>query len=172
VLENSDTPLSPEPLGRSLAEVFAVLGPLYRRAVRSVESAAATDGLSIGVRTVLELTQAAGPRPVPRIAETLALSRQFVQRMVDSALEQGLVELEPNPAHVRSPLVALTERGAERIAQVKNREHAALREVGGELTERDIDSCLKVLRHLLAVVDRPDDVAAEVRGAKSQGEHP
>ena len=106
MIENPDAPLPPEPLGRSLAEVFAVLGPLYRRAVRSVESDAAAHGLTIGVRTVLELAQAAGPRPVPRIAETLALSRQFVQRTVDAALEQGLVELKPNPAHKANAVVS------------------------------------------------------------------
>jgi DNA-binding MarR family transcriptional regulator len=156
VIQDPDAPLEPEQLGRSLAEVFAVVGPLYRLAVRSVESEAAIEGLSIGARTVLEVLQAQGPRPVPRIAEALALSRQFVQRTVDSALDQGLVELRPNPAHLRSSLVALTASGAERIAQVKAREHAVLRAVGGELTGRDVEGCLKVLRHLLATADFQD----------------
>jgi DNA-binding MarR family transcriptional regulator len=156
VIQDPDAPLEPDQLGRSLAEVFAVIGPLYRRAVRSVESEAAIEGLTIGIRTVLEVLQAQGPRPVPRVAKTLALSRQFVQRTVDSALDQGLVELQPNPSHLRSALVALTDSGADRIAQVQAREHAALRAVGGELTGRDVEACLKVLRHLLATVDFQD----------------
>ena len=118
-----------------------------------MERAAEIEGLPIGVRTVLEVTQTLGPRPVPRIAESLALSRQFVQRSVDVALAQELVELQPNPAHQRSPLVALTAEGDERIARLQAREQSVLRAIGGGLTERDVEACLKVLHRLLSVIE-------------------
>lgn len=144
----SATPLPPDELGRSLAEVFAVLGPLYRRVSRAVEDAERIEGVSIGVRAVLERLQATGPQPVPTIASALALSRQFVQRNVDAALAGGWVRTAPNPAHRRSVLIELTGEGAETIAAVTAREHAVLRTIGGDLTRADIDACLRVLRAL------------------------
>ena len=47
-----NSPLPPEELGPRLAEVYAVLGPLYRRVARLVEHDSPRNGLSIGVRAV------------------------------------------------------------------------------------------------------------------------
>jgi DNA-binding MarR family transcriptional regulator len=146
------TPLSPEELGARLPEVFAVLGPLYRRVSRAVEDAEPIEGASIGVRAVLERLQLAGPEPVPAIAAALVLSRQFVQRNVDAAAERGWVRAVPNPAHRRSVLIELTPEGARTIAAITARERAVLSGVGGDLTAADIDACLRVLRSLHATV--------------------
>jgi DNA-binding MarR family transcriptional regulator len=145
-------PLAPDVLGARLADVFAVLGPLYRTTLRAIERNESLVGVAIGVRAVLEQIAAAGPQPVPRIAEALVLSRQFVRRMVNSAVEQGFAELRPNPAHRRSSLVALTAAGADAIADVKARELAVLRDATGDLTAGDIDACLRVLNTLTALM--------------------
>jgi DNA-binding MarR family transcriptional regulator len=150
-------PLAPGELGPRLAEVYAVIGPLYRRVARIVEQDSPRNGLSIGVRAVLErLEIAAAPETVPQIARTLELSRQFVQRMVNDALEQEFVELTPNPAHRRSSLVELTESGRAAIRAVQAREHAAMGRVGGDLTGTEIATTLRVLRHMLAAVQEPE----------------
>jgi DNA-binding MarR family transcriptional regulator len=151
----STTPLPPDELGHRLAEVFAVLGPLYRRASRAVEDAERIEGASLGVRTVLEQLLA-GAQPVPTIAGALALSRQFVQRSVDAAAARGWVRTTPNPAHRRSVLIELTPEGAATIAAVRAREHAVLSAVDGNLTAADIESCLRVLRSLHATVARQE----------------
>ena len=148
----SATPLPPDELGPRLAEVFAVLGPLYRRVSRVVEDAERIDGVSIGVRAVLEQLQAAGTQPVPTIAASLVLSRQFVQRSVDAAAAHGWVRTAPNPAHRRSVLIELTPEGARTIAAVTAREHSVLRTVGGDLTASDVEACLHVLRSLHTTV--------------------
>ncbi|GAA4618265.1 MarR family winged helix-turn-helix transcriptional regulator [Saccharopolyspora hordei] len=146
-------PLSPDRLGPRLAEVYAVLGPLYRRVARLVEHDSPRNGLSIGVRAVLERLEMTGTaETVPQIARALELSRQFVQRMVNDALAQDFVALEPNPAHRRSPLVALTDAGRAAINAVQRREHEAMGRVGGDLTDAEIDTTLRVLRHMLAAV--------------------
>ena len=129
----------------ALAQVYGVIGPLYRRAVRRIED---RDGLPMGERAVLELLEATGGQPVPAIADRLALSRQFVQRTVDAAVGDGLVELQPNPAHRRSSIIALTPAGAARIAQVRRAEQDALREAAADLRQADVDACLRVLVHL------------------------
>jgi DNA-binding MarR family transcriptional regulator len=148
----STTPLPPDELSRRLTEVFAVLGPLYRRVSRVVEDAERIEGVSIGVRAVLELLQAEGPQPVPSIAATLVLSRQFVQRNVDAAAARGWVRTAPNPAHRRSVLIELTPEGARTIAAVTARELGVLRTVGGDITADDIEACLHVLRSLHTTV--------------------
>ena len=129
-----------------------MLGPLYRRISRVVEDAERIEGVSIGVRAVLERLQAAGPQTVPTIAAALVLSRQFVQRNVDAAVERGWVCTAPNPAHRRSVLIELTPEGARTIAAVAAREHAVLRTVGGGLTADEVDACLRVLRSVHTTV--------------------
>jgi DNA-binding MarR family transcriptional regulator len=145
-------PLPPDELGRRLAQVYDLVGPLYRRAQRSVENDVAADGLSVGVRAVLAMLHRGGRMTVPQMGRAQALSRQFVQRMVNDAAAQGLVEAIPNPAHRRSSLIRLTDAGTARVTAVLAREHALLAEVG-ELTAEDVDACVAVLRRMLDAID-------------------
>ncbi|MEU8137805.1 MarR family winged helix-turn-helix transcriptional regulator [Streptodolium elevatio] len=152
-----DAPLPPDELAARLAEVFALIGPLYRRAYRKVETSETIEGLSVGVRTVLEVLRAYDtPLTVPQIGRSLAVSRQFVQRTVNDAAALGYVECVPNPAHQRSSLIRLTDSGRAAVGAVLAREHDVLRQVGGELTAADLDSCVRVLTNLLALVDHVD----------------
>jgi DNA-binding MarR family transcriptional regulator len=127
----------------------AVVGPLYRRALRKVEQDAPAHGPSVGVRAVLNLLREHGPMTVPQMGRAQALSRQFVQRMVNEAAAQHLVETAPNPAHKRSPLIRLTDEGAAAITAVIARERALLSQAGRGLADADITACLRVLRRLL-----------------------
>jgi DNA-binding MarR family transcriptional regulator len=149
-------PLPPDELATRLANVYNLVGPLYRRVLRKVELAAPIEGLSVGVRAVLDLLRTRGPMTVPQLGRTQALSRQFVQRMVNDAAAQDLVEIAPNPDHRRSSLIRLTEVGDAAIMSVHAREHALLRQVGGELTAADVDACLRVLTQMLAAIDDVD----------------
>jgi DNA-binding MarR family transcriptional regulator len=137
-----------------LAHVFDLLGPLYRQTVRSLEASA---GLAVGVRAVLDLLRVRSALTVPRIAEILGLSRQFVQRCVNEAEEEGWVTLRSNPAHQRSSLVVLTERGRERVATVRASEAQALVPVAEALSADDVAACVRVLTRLLDLVRIPPD---------------
>ncbi|GAA1005296.1 MarR family transcriptional regulator [Streptomyces sp. F-3] len=149
-------PLPPDELGRRLTEVFDLVGPLYRRVQRKVEQDQAAAGLSVGIRAVLDLLHKHGPMTVPQMGRAQAISRQFVQRMVNDAAARGLVESVPNPAHRRSPLIRLTDAGRAAITAVLTREHLLLRQVGGGLTESDVEACLRVLREMLSLFDHVD----------------
>ncbi|MFG3442305.1 MarR family winged helix-turn-helix transcriptional regulator [Nonomuraea sp. NPDC047897] len=146
---------SAEPSDR-LIEVFDLVGPLYRRAHRKVEQDAPIEGLSVGVRAVLTMLREHGPMTVPQMGRAQALSRQFVQRMINDAAARHLVESVPNPAHKRSSLIRLTEEGRAAITAVLDRERAVLRQAGGGLTEADITACVRVLSHLLRFLDNVD----------------
>ncbi|MDT6983438.1 MarR family winged helix-turn-helix transcriptional regulator [Streptomyces lusitanus] len=156
-MTDHETPLPPDELGQRLTEVYDLVGPLYRRAQRSVERGLTDGELSLGVRAVLTLLHRNGPMTVPQMGRAQAISRQFVQRMVNEAADQGLVESVPNPAHRRSSLIRPTEKGAAAIGEVLRREHALLRETGGGLTEAEVTACLRVLGELLKALDPVDD---------------
>jgi len=152
----TDPPLDPDDLATRLAEVYLVVGPLYRRVLRAVERDTAVNGVSVGVRAVLDLLARNGPMTVPQMGRAQSLSRQFVQRMVNDADAGGLVELVDNPAHRRSRLVALTAAGRVAIGAVTAREHDLLRRVPGGLTAAEVDACLRVLSRMLDAVDDID----------------
>lgn len=144
--------LPPDALANRLAEVYLVLGPIYRRVSRIVEQDGERSGIPTGVRAVLAQLLRDGERTVPQIAREQDLSRQFVQRMADEALAAGLIERHENPAHRRSWLLRLTDAGRERIGQVLASEHERMGRVGGDLTGEDLEATLKVLRSMLAAL--------------------
>jgi DNA-binding MarR family transcriptional regulator len=147
------TPLPPDALADRLAEVYLVVGPLYRKVARVVEHAQPVMGMSVGVRAVLDQLRRGGDLTVPQMARDQDLSRQFVQRMVNDARDAGWVKLVDNPAHRRSSLVHLTRSGARAIGAVTTREHELLRQVGGDLTGAEIDATLRVLTQMLAALE-------------------
>ncbi|GAA3443502.1 MarR family winged helix-turn-helix transcriptional regulator [Planomonospora venezuelensis] len=153
-----ETDDGPEPgeLADRLTEVFDLVGPLYRRAQRKVEQDAPIEGLSVGVRAVLNLLREHGPMTVPQMGRAQALSRQFVQRMTNDAAARGLVEFAPNPAHRRSSLIRLTAEGRAAITAVIDREHAVLRQIDGDLTDAEVTACIRVLSRLLRLLDDVD----------------
>ncbi|MER5610988.1 MarR family transcriptional regulator [Streptomyces sp. NPDC002215] len=155
-MTDNDPPLPPEELAHRLTEVFALVGPLYRRVQRKVEQTAPIEGLSVGVRAVLDLLRENGPMTVPRMGRAQALSRQFVQRMVNDAAAAGLVEIIPNPAHQRSSLVRLTASGRAAIDTALAREQSLLRQVDGDLTDGDVAACVRVLGRMLELFDHVD----------------
>ncbi len=155
-MTDNDPPPAADDLPDRLMEVFALVGPLYRRVQRKVEQDAPLQGLSVGVRAVLDLLRGHGPMTVPQMGRAQALSRQFVQRMVNDAAAQHLVETTPNPAHQRSSLIRLTDEGRAAIDAVTTREHALLRQVGGDLTDADVAACVRVLGRMLELFDDVD----------------
>ncbi|SEK34190.1 DNA-binding transcriptional regulator, MarR family [Streptacidiphilus jiangxiensis] len=149
-------PLSPDELPGRLMEVFALVGPLYRRVQRRIELDA-THGVSVGVRAVLDLLRENGPMTVPQMGRAQSISRQFVQRMVNDGMAAGLVEAVPNPAHARSSLIRLTGAGRAAIDTIVDREHAVLRQAAGDLTDTDLSTTVRVLGRMLELFADVDD---------------
>ncbi len=53
------------------------------------------------------------PLTAPQIGEAMGVTRQGARKQLNLLLEQGLVDSRPNPAHRRSQLYVLTQRGRE-----------------------------------------------------------
>ncbi|MFG2269451.1 MarR family winged helix-turn-helix transcriptional regulator [Streptomyces chartreusis] len=152
-MNDSAKPLSPDDLGHRVSEVFDLIGALYRRGLRKLEQGEEVEGVSVGVRSVLVLLHRYGPMTVPQMGRLMTLTRQFVQRMVNDALTRGWAEATPNPAHQRSSLIRITEEGEAVITAILAREHALNRQVGGELTEAELQACVRVLKEMLKTFD-------------------
>ncbi|WP_020135207.1 MULTISPECIES: MarR family winged helix-turn-helix transcriptional regulator [unclassified Streptomyces] len=156
-MNDIDAPLPPDELGHRVSEVFDLVGALYRRGLRKLEQDEAIGGVSVGVRSVLVLLHRYGPMTVPQMARIMALTRQFVQRMTNDAIERGWTEATPNPAHQRSSLIRITDEGTDVITAILAREHALNRQVGGgELTDAELRSCVRVLKQMLKTFDHVD----------------
>ncbi|MFH8347804.1 hypothetical protein [Streptomyces sp. NPDC018045] len=85
-----------------------------------------------------------------------ALSRWFVQRMTDDAAGLGLVGFRPDPAHKKSSLIALGEKGRAAITAVLDREGAELREARADFADDEIAACIRALSRLLHCLDDAD----------------
>lgn len=142
-------PLPPERLAERLMEVFALVGPLYRRVQRKIEQDNAARGVTAGVRAVLDLLHTHGDLSVPQLGRLQSVSRQFAQRMTNEAAARDWVTTTPNPAHQRSPLIRLTPAGRATIEAITTREKAMLAELPGDLTDAEVDACLRVLGRLV-----------------------
>jgi DNA-binding MarR family transcriptional regulator len=83
-------------------------------------------GMTSAMRPVLELILIGGPATVPDIARARGVSRQHVQQQVDALLERSLAARQDNPAHKRSSMIALTDKGRALIQNLRSDEFNAL----------------------------------------------
>ena len=134
--------------GQQLYEVLRNVRPLVLNSARVVEASLAADGVSVGMRAVLEILAEAGPATVPAIAERLDLARQGIQRHVNDLAALGFVESRANPAHRRSVLIDLTPAGRHRFDRIRGDELASLDRMAAECTDDEIDAAIRVLRAL------------------------
>jgi DNA-binding MarR family transcriptional regulator len=86
-------------------------------------------GFTASHRGVLESLSAGGAQTVPALARARPVARQHIQVLVNDLAALGLVEMRPNPAHQRSPLVQLTPLGEERFGEIRASEKEVLRKL-------------------------------------------
>jgi DNA-binding MarR family transcriptional regulator len=138
----------------ALYEVLRHVRPLVLNSARAVDAALRPEGISVGMRAVMEILAEHGPATVPSLGERLDLPRQGVQRHVKDLLALGYVEARPNPAHRRSVLIALTGTGAEVIDRVRDAELRQLAGLALDCTPEEIATAARVLRSLSRDVRR------------------
>ncbi|MFO1183256.1 MAG: helix-turn-helix domain-containing protein [Bauldia sp.] len=104
-------------------------------------------GISSAMRAVMEFV-AEQPATVPDIARAKRVSRQNIQVLVDALLGSGMLVAEPNAAHRRSPLIALSRPGKVAYRRIAERERAALAEIAAAVSAADLDSTHRTLAML------------------------
>ena len=127
-----------------LAEVHALAIQLRRRA-----GVVQPEGrLQAGGQKVLQILDHHGPRTVPQIARLHSSSRQNIQVLVNHLAAEGWIEFTTNPAHKRSDLVRLTERGKALAATAAEHTGRFLHSLSSHLSEAEVRSAADFLRRL------------------------
>jgi DNA-binding MarR family transcriptional regulator len=104
--------------------------------------------LSGGKRGVLRDLYRNGTQTVPQLARSRPVSRQHIQTIVNPLAEEGLVEFRENPAHQRSKLVGLTEKGVELIEEMNRRELELLSGLKINASDEELNTAVAVLRSM------------------------
>lgn len=114
-------------------------------------------GLTASTRAVMEAL-ADRPRTVPDIARSKSVTRQHIQLLVDELLGSDLVELRPNPAHLRSPLIALSRKGESLFASLRKRETPLIERLA---TGLDARKAAATVQTLIALRRRAEELLRE-----------
>ena len=136
----------------ALAELFTATIRLYLRLTADAAAIHGRGELSGPRRTLLLALARSGPRTVAHLARARAQARQRIQPIINGLVAEGLVTLRPNPAHQRSPLVALTAEGrraVRRIETIERRLRAALKPSSSAQSVRQAARVLDDVREAL-----------------------
>ena len=79
---------------------------------------------------------------------------------MDALAATDLVAFHDNPAHKRSPLVELTDKGRDLFQDMRRREAAILREIVRDIPDKDLTV---TMRTLAAVIERLSVLAPSAR---------
>jgi DNA-binding MarR family transcriptional regulator len=137
-------------LGKGTPDVERIAGEVRHlfQVLKSLADAVHKDaGLTASTRAVMEaLTD--GPRTVPDIARSKSVTRQHIQLLVDELAGSDLVELKPNPVHLRSPLIALSRKGEALFASMRKREAPLVARLAAGLDARKAAATVQTLTAL------------------------
>jgi DNA-binding MarR family transcriptional regulator len=99
---------------------------------------------------------AEGPLPAAQIARNMGLSRQSVQRLVDTLAELRLVTFAENPYHQRAQLVRLTERGEHLLQEITRRQVPWVNALAQGLSAQDVQTVVRLLRVVRQRLETPN----------------
>jgi DNA-binding MarR family transcriptional regulator len=101
--------------------------------------------VTLPMRAVLELLLLEGAATVPAMARARGVSRQHIQQQVDPLVGKGLVVRRQNPAHRRSPLIALSDKGRALIQTMRSEELHALSRLQSGVSDDAMSEAAQVL---------------------------
>ena len=142
------TPSDPDMLYSLIVEIRKAFNDLKNHSDQEIGDL----GLTTSMRAVLEDLDTGGVQTVPEIARGQNVTRQHIQQLADSLVAGGFVVYRDNPAHRRSKLLAMTQKGAATFREIRVRERRALSEACRSIDSTQLKSSiatLRMLRHLL-----------------------
>ncbi len=107
-------------------------------------------GISAADRAVLEFLYPDEKLSVPDIAARYQVSRQHVQVTVNALLDSKLLMAKDNPRHKRSQLIALTAKGRNLFARIKEQDHEIVEKLFSTTSAKARQTTQKTLETLLA----------------------
>jgi DNA-binding MarR family transcriptional regulator len=152
--------------GAALEALIGETVALFHR-LRTASAAVHGQGeLSAGKRGILRDLALHGVRSVPQLARPRPVSRQHIQSLVNPLLKEGYLEAVMNPAHRRSPLLALSSKGRRLAEQMEAREAQVLRLVARSMSERELRAAARTLAKTRQAFAGPGLRAALARSSR------
>jgi DNA-binding MarR family transcriptional regulator len=102
---------------------------------------------STGRRSILK-NLAEGPQTVPAMARRRSVSRQHIQKLVDTLRADGLVRTRPHPTDRRSRLVVLAPRGAAFLEELRTREVELFAQLAGGLPLERLEQATQTVQEV------------------------
>lgn len=131
-----------------LYRVFWRTRRLFQRLGTEFQPVPGGEPLSPPQRAVLEFLDREDRQTVPDLARSRSVSRQHIQVSVNELVDRGWLQTLPNPAHRRSPLIALTQAGRERLANAQLTEETMVNEIGRHFSPEDLATTARTLAAL------------------------
>lgn len=91
------------------------------------------------------IAMAGEPQTAPQIAAAMGVTRQGVQKQLNLAVAEGLIDPHPNPRHQRSPLHALSARGRAAYSDAMALQSVWAKSLGQGLSLAELQSAKQVL---------------------------
>lgn len=110
-------------------------------------------GVTAALRAIIEYLAENGPHTAPQIARAKGVTRQHIQVSADALVDAGFVQFVENPAHKRSQLMTLTEKGQVAFATMRKREAVILVQLAENHEAADLAAAANVLGRLHADLD-------------------
>ncbi len=104
-------------------------------------------------RGILKTLSDEGPQSVPQMARAKTVTRQHVQALVNSLMEEGLVEISKNPAHRKSSLIRLTKAGERAVRDHTRREALLIMEVTPDVESMNLEGAYEVIHRVRAYLE-------------------
>ena len=89
------------------------------------------------------------------MARSRPVSRQFIQKLVNSLQEKMLVEMIDNPDHKTSRLVTLTKKGTARFDEMQQKERAIFSQIDLDLRAEELQLAVEVLLKIRTALESP-----------------
>ena len=102
-------------------------------------------GLPSPQRKVLRCLVQEGPQTVPDIAFSRGIKRQSVQSVVNTLKTKAFVEIQANPRHKTSKLIAITPAGREAFDTAGQAENALLQAIHLSHSDKQLNQAAEVL---------------------------
>jgi DNA-binding MarR family transcriptional regulator len=140
----------------TVTEIILIVFRLNARLLEKGDRLVQPLGLTSARWQVLGAIALAGePQTAPQIAVSMGVTRQGVQKQLNLAVAEGLVEAHPNPRHQRSPLHALSATGQVAYDDAMALQRVWAKSLGQGLTLPELQSAkqaLTALEHRLSSV--------------------
>jgi DNA-binding MarR family transcriptional regulator len=106
------------------------------------------------------VVHAAEPPTVARIARSLGLTRQSVQRTANELVTDGLLQFEDNPHHKRAKQLVATAHGLALHARESETRVQWMDQLGHAVSESELAQTVATLRRIRRFLEHPEAAVA------------